>query len=188
MPQLKWEDVVEYAFVSEFDLLRQASREDISVKPWATPAGRIALDQHFKEVQARTEIVRLNIEIKRLVTHIRDEDNYLRTAEANVQPQDPVLSFHIAEYRHHQTRFDSIHLSRLSKLASLSGFTGDLTPGIAVSPYSSTAAAQTTFLEAHRDSEDEEEDETDDDEEAVVGKEFIGVIAIATDRDVALDS
>ncbi|KAJ7824252.1 hypothetical protein B0H14DRAFT_3469498 [Mycena olivaceomarginata] len=45
--QLAWETVVEYAFLAEFDLLREG-REDIRAEPWALPAGRAAMDQHFK--------------------------------------------------------------------------------------------------------------------------------------------
>ena len=36
--QLEWKDVIEYAFLADFDLLRNA-RQDISHRPWATPTG-----------------------------------------------------------------------------------------------------------------------------------------------------
>ena len=122
MLQLKWEDVVEYAFSSEFDLLHRTCCEDISVKPWATPAGRVALNQHFKEVQARTEIIWLNVELKlQFVTR--------RSVTTPLQPE---------------MKGDSVH-----------------------------------------DGGEDEEDETDDDEEAAVGAEFMGVVSVATDRDVA---
>ena len=60
---LKWEDVVEYAFLSDFDLLRD-TRQDIRHHPWATPTGRLALDTHFKILRAREELKRLNIEVR----------------------------------------------------------------------------------------------------------------------------
>ena len=183
MPSLKWDEVVEYAFISEFDLLRQASREDISVKPWATPAGRMALDQHFKEVQARTEIVRLNVEIRRFITAMFDEEDHLDAVEAQCKAEDPILAFHIAEYRTHRRRFDSVHLARLSKLKRLPGFTGDLTPGIALNPYSSSQLPKQPPSMEDRGSEDKADDETDDDEDAAVGKELMGVVSVATDSD-----
>ncbi|KAK0421685.1 hypothetical protein EV421DRAFT_1915825 [Armillaria borealis] len=37
-PSLQWDEVVEYAFLANFDLLRNA-REDIIKKPWANPNG-----------------------------------------------------------------------------------------------------------------------------------------------------
>ena len=61
-PTLKWDEVVEYAFLSDFDLLHDA-RQEIQHCPWAAPAGRFALDAHFKLERAHEEIVRLNIEI-----------------------------------------------------------------------------------------------------------------------------
>ncbi|KAF8178793.1 hypothetical protein K438DRAFT_1908375 [Mycena galopus ATCC 62051] len=45
--QLSWEQIVDYAFLADFDLLREG-REDIRSEPWAQPAGRVAMDQHFK--------------------------------------------------------------------------------------------------------------------------------------------
>ena len=45
--QLDWKEVVEYAFLADFDLLRDA-RQDISDRPWATAAGRLAMDLYFK--------------------------------------------------------------------------------------------------------------------------------------------
>ena len=62
-PQLQWDQVVEYSFLSQFDLLRSDSREDISQRPWATPAGRLAMDLYFKVQRAHEEIQRLNVEI-----------------------------------------------------------------------------------------------------------------------------
>ena len=40
---LHWKDVVEYAFLVDFNLLCDA-RQDISQCPWATPAARLAMD------------------------------------------------------------------------------------------------------------------------------------------------
>ena len=70
---LDWDQMVEYAFLSDFDLLRDA-RQDIRRKPWATPAARLAIDQAFKLERAQEEVTRLNIEIPHLATYIRDED------------------------------------------------------------------------------------------------------------------
>ena len=46
-PNLSWDDVVEYAFLADFDLLRE-SRQDIRDRPWTKPAFRVMIDQHFK--------------------------------------------------------------------------------------------------------------------------------------------
>src|ERR1700690_4193289 len=59
---LEWKEVVEYAFLADFDLLWDA-HQNISHQVWATPAGRLAMDLHFKICQAKEEIIRLNVEI-----------------------------------------------------------------------------------------------------------------------------
>ena len=61
-PPLSWDDVVEYAFLADFDLLSD-TRSDVRLKVWAKPASRILMDQHFKLKRAREEILRLNVEI-----------------------------------------------------------------------------------------------------------------------------
>ncbi|KAG1860363.1 hypothetical protein F4604DRAFT_1882611 [Suillus subluteus] len=58
-PTLQWEEVVDYAFLADFDLLRNAWA-DISQLP-------CAMDLYFKMCQAREEISRLNVEIRHLV-------------------------------------------------------------------------------------------------------------------------
>lgn len=78
--QLDWKEVVEYAFLADFDLLRD-TRQDISNRLWATPAGRLAMDLYFKIARAHEEITRLNVEIRHVATYISDEDHFLRYSE-----------------------------------------------------------------------------------------------------------
>ena len=60
--ELHWDEVVKYAFLSEFDLLRD-SQQDVSRRPWATPAARLTINWYFKKCRAVEEIQRLNIKI-----------------------------------------------------------------------------------------------------------------------------
>ncbi|KAJ7854670.1 hypothetical protein B0H14DRAFT_3449419 [Mycena olivaceomarginata] len=80
---LTWEQVVEYAFLADFDILRD-TRPDVQSRPWTRPAYRLAMDRYFKILRAREEIRRLNVEIPRVVTWIRDENRVLRTKEAEL--------------------------------------------------------------------------------------------------------
>jgi hypothetical protein len=77
---LQWKEVVEYTFLADFDLLQDA-RQDISQRIWATPAGQLAMDLHFKICRAKEEISHLNIEIRRVATYLCDEDRYLCSCE-----------------------------------------------------------------------------------------------------------
>ncbi|KAF6763562.1 hypothetical protein DFP72DRAFT_986482 [Ephemerocybe angulata] len=117
-PKLTWDEVVEYAFLADFDLLRN-SREDIRARPWAQPVNRALRDRYFKIRRAREEIKRLNIEIKRVVTHIQDEENFLLAAEDKHRATDPIIAHHIRNYRLERTRFSAVHLRRFNELAKL---------------------------------------------------------------------
>lgn len=92
------------------------------------------MDQHFKIVRAREEIERLNIEIRRMITHMRDEEAFLLHAEKNAAVSNPILAFHIGTYRLDRTRFFHLHRSNFDKVKSLPGFTGTLLPGTSLDP------------------------------------------------------
>ncbi|KAJ7704913.1 hypothetical protein B0H17DRAFT_846884, partial [Mycena rosella] len=66
---LSWEEVIEYTFLSDLDLLCE-EQEDMQGELWALPAGHVAMDQHYKLLCVDKEIIRLNIKIQRLVTYM----------------------------------------------------------------------------------------------------------------------
>jgi len=127
-PTLQWSDVVNYAFLSEFDLLRDA-REDVRERLWSSPTGRMAMDLYFKIQRATEEIDRLNIEIQRLITYIQDEEKYLRAQELEYQVSQPAISHQITRYRLERSRYNAQHIRRLKELVALPGFTGKIGPG-----------------------------------------------------------
>ena len=132
-PLLSWENVVEYAFLADFDLLRD-TREDITTKSWAKPASRLASDSYFKMERAKEEITRLNVEIRCVVTYMRDEERFLRRRESEIKGGDPSLAHQIHIIRMERGRFTDIHMARFIKLAHNPGFNGTLNPGISVDP------------------------------------------------------
>ncbi|KAI6020774.1 hypothetical protein PISMIDRAFT_53038, partial [Pisolithus microcarpus 441] len=88
-PQLTFKEVVEYTFLADFDLLHNATCEDISQHPWASPAVRAAMDQYFKVCHAEEEIKCLNVEIHHIITYLHDEDCYMRACIAKLQVSHP---------------------------------------------------------------------------------------------------
>ncbi|KAJ7155575.1 hypothetical protein C8R43DRAFT_1000468 [Mycena crocata] len=129
---LTWEQVVEYAFLSDFDLLRDG-RDDIRQETWATPAGRLAMDMYFKIERSDEEIVRLNIEIRRFVTYMRDEDGFLWRQEQKIRREHGAAIAHqVRRYRMRQGRFNEDHRDRLFRLSKVPGFTGTLEAGTPV--------------------------------------------------------
>ncbi|KAF7984573.1 hypothetical protein HWV62_13791 [Athelia sp. TMB] len=148
--QLQWKEVVDYAFLSDFDLLRDA-REDISSKTWATPAGRLAMDLHYKIRHAHEEIERLNVEVRRVATFVRDENLYLHHMESKLQHEDPHLAHQVARLRVRRGRFDHEHQRRLIKISKLEGFTGTIVPGAAVESGPGEAASVWGMQDLGRD-------------------------------------
>ncbi|KAJ7032930.1 hypothetical protein C8F04DRAFT_1211033 [Mycena alexandri] len=120
-PQLSWDEVVEYAFLADFDFLRATDGELLD-KPWTRPAYRLAMDRYFKIIRAKEEIKRLNVEIRRFITWMSDEDRFLRRQEEEAEsPGEAAL---IRKHRMERGRFDAGHMERLVKLSKKRGFTG----------------------------------------------------------------
>ncbi|KAJ6553701.1 hypothetical protein DFH09DRAFT_924701 [Mycena vulgaris] len=171
---LTWEEVVDYTFLSDFDLLRLA-RVDIRSEGWAQPAGREAMDQYFKLVRADEEIKRLNVEIPRLVTYMRDEEVFLQQQEARIRHEHgPALGHQVFLYRMRQGRFNDGHRYRLIALAKVPGFSGSLFPGVPVNKErlaeSVPAISRLPEVPTNFDGEalgDEDEDDEEDEAETV---------------------
>ncbi|KAJ7803384.1 hypothetical protein B0H14DRAFT_3091989 [Mycena olivaceomarginata] len=97
MPTLDWDQVVNYGFLGDFDLLRDTT-DSISSRPWTRRSYRLAMDSYFKILRAREEIQRLNIEIKRVVTWIDNEDRFLRKKEEELKETDPFSLFRLGRF------------------------------------------------------------------------------------------
>lgn len=198
---LKWEEVVEFTFLSDFDLLRDPEGNAV-IRPWATPAARALMDTHFKILRAKEEIQRLNIEIRRLVTYIRDERDFLVAKEEEIRETDPDLAFFVHRYRMERGRFDDTHMKRLRKLQATykERFTGTLEPGVRrKEPEVPTPMvvddeqAQREALEAemHRvlaggggeDDGWETDDGDEEEEEEELARAIETVVVLATDKD-----
>ncbi|KAF8215731.1 hypothetical protein K438DRAFT_1560255, partial [Mycena galopus ATCC 62051] len=52
---LTWAEVVDYTFLSDFNILRNPDTTS-SIRAWATPAARQLLDSYYKLERAREEI------------------------------------------------------------------------------------------------------------------------------------
>ncbi|KAF8123662.1 hypothetical protein K438DRAFT_1468517, partial [Mycena galopus ATCC 62051] len=131
MPTLSWDEVVNYSFLAEFDILRD-TRDSIRSRPWTRRNYRLAMDSYFKILCAREEIKRLNIEIQWVVTWINDEDLFLRKKEEEFKESNPHLAVQISRYRLRRARFDTTHMNRFWALAKTPGFTGLVVPGVLI--------------------------------------------------------
>ncbi|KIK20520.1 hypothetical protein PISMIDRAFT_58309, partial [Pisolithus microcarpus 441] len=126
---LTFKEVVEYTFLADFDLLRNATHEDISQRPWAAPAARTAMDQYFKVCHAEEEIKRLDVEVHRTITYLHDEAHYVKACIAQLQVSHPPLTYQVQLHYNVCAKFTNHHLRLLTEIAHLPGFTGTILPG-----------------------------------------------------------
>jgi hypothetical protein len=195
-PTLNWEEVVEYAFLSDFDLLCEG-REDIRGELWAQPVGRAAMDQHFKLLRADEEIVRLNVEIRRLVTYMTDEEGFLKREEERLRAERKEgLAVQAGVLRMEHGRFTTLHMSRLVKLSKEPSFTGDILPGVSICRERHSPIARDSDAEMRAPSplpppeddgaaapaDDDEADVESDDEEGMIAKAFMNIVRISGDE------
>ncbi|KAJ7671759.1 hypothetical protein B0H14DRAFT_3102333 [Mycena olivaceomarginata] len=125
MASLTWEQVVEYTFLADFDILRD-TRAEVQSRPWTRPAYRLAMDTYFKIERAREEIIRLNIEIRRMMTWMRDEGHFLQGRELSLRSTEGKTP------EQQRGRFDDDHRNNFRRLTKMKGFTGSISPGRAV--------------------------------------------------------
>ena len=182
---LDWDQVVKYAFLLDFDLLRDAC-QDIRRKPWATPAAQLAIDQAFKLEHAKEEIMRLNIEVPHLATYIRDKDIYLRAKEVELELSNPALAHQVSVHWMERGHFNAHHLKVLQKIHHLTiqVLLNSVHTLLRILPcrapfLSQATAGATPYLEDLE--EDLEEEQAGDDEDVVVLSAFFSVLDIIFD-------
>ncbi|KIJ58535.1 hypothetical protein HYDPIDRAFT_51570, partial [Hydnomerulius pinastri MD-312] len=98
-PPISWQDITEYMFLGEFDLLCH-SRTDVRDEDWAKPAHQEATTKYFKLQQAREELVHVSVEVRRLYTAIHDEENEISRVVSQLLPTDPFLASELQKQHH----------------------------------------------------------------------------------------
>ena len=125
---LTWSTVLKAATIADFDLLRD-TRTDIRSLLWTEPSRREATTYYFGIKRAREEIVRLNVEITRLLTFMFDTHiDYYRTVQHYII-QDPPLARSLAQQWQYQDRINESVVCKLVQASQLRGFTGKLSIG-----------------------------------------------------------
>ncbi|KZP04358.1 hypothetical protein FIBSPDRAFT_1054731 [Athelia psychrophila] len=164
--------------------------------------GRITMDQYFKLKCAPEEITRCNIEITRIVTHLRDEEAFLQHHEERLRPTNPVLAYQMAIHCNVRGRFTAHHNQHLALIAELPGFSGSLEPGISLDigpggsaswhPPAATNATSTAPVITVNQSAEEVElegEQNDDEDEAQEHEDEADLLAVMFDKvDIARDS
>ncbi|KAJ7036410.1 hypothetical protein C8F04DRAFT_1181420 [Mycena alexandri] len=170
--QLSWSEVIEYAFLADFDLLRKPA-ELGEVHPWSTPAACLLLD------------------------NIRDEKAFLTAKENELQESDPGLAWCIL----HMERFQKLAKQAGSGFTGTlepgvllrqvipepSGMEGVVETGRQEEEIQAQALARE--MEAVGASEDEEDDDDDvggEEEDSKLAEELHTIFIVSEDDPVPL--
>lgn len=122
-PTIPINDVLAKTFIGELDLLRD-SRNDIREKPWADPQLRTFIDQYFRLTHAKEEIKRLNVEMRRVRTWIRDDETLTKSVIKQLEVNDPDLAYEIASRLSLKSRVNNRIWKQLDEVESWKAFSG----------------------------------------------------------------
>ncbi|KAJ8073036.1 hypothetical protein PM082_019904 [Marasmius tenuissimus] len=191
---LSYDTVIEKTYLSELDFLRE-TRDDVRTKKWAQPANRTLVTKYCKIWGAHYELDRLHVEIKRLVTYMKEERNFLRAAEAYLEQSDPALAHQIALYRWERGRFQAWHRMRLRRIYKLPGFDPAYLQYFSPGRGLKRSALPREWEESEEIGDDlaepeqamprdnDDDDDGDEDEDDAEGRELVGkVLRVAHDR------
>jgi len=172
--QLDWSEISTYGSLAEFELLRECW-EDICLASWADSKNHQAAMHALKIERAKEERIRLNVEIQRLITYMRDDEADLQRTIDISHSQDPLLVPVLQRVQAQQIHMNNLHCMHIHRIGNLPCFTGSLVAGQAEEhPQFSGSAADsnvtntcTLQIDEDEDSEEGEEggemDATEDD-------------------------
>lgn len=163
LPPLDWTRVSQYGFLEEFSLL-QGTRNDIRDKPWATPVVRETIKLRRRLARAKEEIERLNVEVRRLHTAIRDESRLFKATLDKLKNAKSILYGPVQEFTTYRRRVNAALLERIRQIYALPGFTGINKPGTRIGAESSILEADNDDISGPTPSVNDARDEDEDDD------------------------
>jgi hypothetical protein len=127
-PTITFNELTEYAYLANFDFLRH-SEHGAQDAEWGRPVNRRCVELWQRVQRAKEEIARLNVEIRRVLTHIRDEEKFLSSQYADLMGSDPNLA-RVLLARLQLTKQVNQNIKRdLEATSKLMGFSGSLELG-----------------------------------------------------------
>lgn len=135
-PHVKWEQVSKLTFIEEFALLRD-TRNDIRGKGWTDPTNRELIKSWNRIKRAREEVIRCQIETRRIHTAIVDEHKLFDHVLSETDPTDPLLVALEAFFQRRRS-LDAHILRRIYQIYALPWWTGPKGPGVRLGSKRST--------------------------------------------------
>ena len=127
-PTIDWNTVSHYKFLEEFPLLRNTS-QDLTGKRWALPAVRETMKQWRRICRAHEEIIRCNVEIRRLHTSIVDEEKSFRKILSQSMALGPIQGA-LKDFITRRSRVNARLLHKIAQIYDLEDFSGTASPGV----------------------------------------------------------
>ncbi|KAJ3833909.1 hypothetical protein F5878DRAFT_545718 [Lentinula raphanica] len=122
-PTVDWVKVSHYSFLDQFDILAD-TRYSMMEKPWAKPVIWELMMQVRRVSRAREEILRLNVELRRLHTSIVDEEQHFDVVLQRLESSGSPLHSPVLEYVQRRMGVNKLLLARIRNTYALPGFTG----------------------------------------------------------------
>jgi hypothetical protein len=183
--ELDWTRISRFNYIEEFNLLKDC-RTDIRETPWAEPVIREAMKQRLRIKRANEEIIRCNIEVRRLHSHIYDEkERYSSILHKLGEGSSPIYVC-VEEYCTRRQRINDYLLEQIQHIFNLPGFSGGRTIGHRIGrdrPSDPGAQPHAVTVPLPGDvSVSDGEDESDDEENVQVSGliDFIGSLTFTT--------
>ena len=176
-PTLDWTKVSHYTFLDEFNILRD-TRDNIQDRPWANPAIRETMKKYQRVKRAREEIIRCNIEVRRLRTSIVDENVQFTNILARLKNENSRLLGPVGEYIHRRRGVNTLLLARILQIHELKGFTGEKTVGVRKGAETATEDSLTPAVST--ETEDDGQEDADDEITGQIGGlvDYIAQLAV----------
>ncbi|RDX50992.1 hypothetical protein OH76DRAFT_1455203 [Lentinus brumalis] len=161
-PPLDWSKVTHYAFLEEFELLRD-TRNDLAGKRWAETTTRPIIKKARQIKRAREEIRRCNTEVRRVHSWVLQENTELEEAVRKCRDERNPIYGALGDYATRRRRVNTRLLAIIARIHVLPGFSGHTTPGApsASSPETEAAEVRAEEAELQGDLQDASIDESD---------------------------
>lgn len=125
---LTFKELTEYAYLANFDFLKYSEHGALEAE-WGRPMNRRGVELWQRICRAKEEIIRLNVEIRRVRTHILDEEHFLSCQYERLKSSNPDLAYALLGRLELLVRVNQRVTRNLEAISKLKGFSGDLTPG-----------------------------------------------------------
>lgn len=120
-PTLKFSKLTEYAYLADFDFLKHSEHGALEAD-WSRPVNRGCVAAWQKIQRAKEEIIRLNVEIRRVRTHIRDEELLLSGYYHQLRSSDPDLAHALLAHLELTVQMNQRITHDLDSICELNGF------------------------------------------------------------------